>query len=281
MNLTPFTGTGQFGPAYGFMLEHDAHAPGSVDRELARAMVRLCRETADHLYSSFTPLEIHYEPGSRPQIERVLGEVVPAGAPAEVVLSRIVAYTQGLGDRAEHDLQRMRLGGTEEQIIERGSDWCTDVARVACVLCQVAGLPCRIANLFNLDGAYSGHVIVEAYRAGTWGAADPLTGVVYRQPSGQPATVWDLMRALKLVAAHQGPGAFYTTPEQFRAAGIANYFCWQSEAYDYSITGLNTYYLSILKMSSRGWPGGLRSLHGEDAHAAAQRVPADADRPRG
>lgn len=250
------------------MLEHDAHAPGSVDRELARTMVRLCPETAEYLYHSFSPLDIRYQHGARPKLEGILAQVVPAGTEPEQTLARIVDYTRNLGTPAEQDLQKMRMGGTEEQIVERGSDWCTDVARVACVLCQIAGLPCRIVNLFDLDKAYSGHVIVEAYRARTWGAADSSTGVVYHRPGGEPASVWDLMRSPALVEAHRGPNAFYTTVGQFRAAGIANYFCWQSESYDYTVTGLNEYCTSILEMSEQHWPGGLRWLHGEDNDAA-------------
>ena len=280
MDLSAFTGTGAFGGAYEFMLEHDAHAPDSVDRNLTRAMVRLCPETVDYLYGSFTPLDILYQQGSRPKLERILTQIVPTDGEPEKVLYHIVKYTQGLGKHAEQDLQKMRVGGPEEQIIERGSDWCTDVARVACVLCQVASLPCRIVNLFNLDQAYSGHVIVEAYRAYTWGAADPSTGVVYRKPGGEPATVWDLMSTPALVEAHRGQGAFYTTVGQFRSAGIANYFCWQSENYDHTVTGLNEYYMSILEMSKQGWPGGLRWLHGEDASAAEQGAAPDADKPR-
>ena len=67
-----------------------------------------------------------------------------------------------------------------------------------------------------------------------------------------------------LVVTHQGPGACYTTVGQFRAAGVANYFCWRSASYDYTVTGLNEYYTSILEMADRGWPGGLRWLHGEE-----------------
>ena len=267
MDLSAFRGTGALGRAYEFMMEHDAHAPASVDRELARAMVRLCPETVDELYGPFTPLEILYQRGSRPKLERILSHVVPQAGGPEEALSCVVEYTRSVGKDAQQDLRKMRVGGTEEQILERGSDMCTDVARVACVLCQIAGFPCRIVNLFNLDEAYSGHVIIEAYRAQTWGAADPITSVVYHKAGGEPATAWDLMSSPGLIEAHSGPSAFYTTVGQFRGAGIASYFCWESEGYDYTITGLNEYYVSILEMSNRGWPGGLRWLHGEDKGA--------------
>jgi hypothetical protein len=272
MNVTPFTGTGAFGHAYQAMLEQDAHACGSVDRVLASRMVRLCPQTADYLYAAFTPCEVRYARGARPKLEAILDSACPRGGGPEERLAGIIEFTRQLGDGAEQNLQEIRLGGTEEEIIERGSDWCTDVARVACVMGQVAGFPCRIVNLFNLDQAYSGHVIVEAYRAGRWGAIDSSTGIVYTTARGLPASVWDVMNDPGLVEAHrENPRAFYTTPGQFRAAGIANYSVWESHCYDYTVTGINDYYLSILSMSGKGWPGGLRWLHGENEGGGNQR----------
>ena len=274
MDLTQFTGTSAFGRAYQVMMERDAHAYGSVDRVLASSMVRLCHQTADYLYTSFTPLEARYGRGTRPKLEAILNSVVPCGCGPEGRLAAIIEFTRKLGDRAEQDLQKMRIGGTEEEIIERGSDWCTDVARVACVMCQMAGFPCRIANLFDLDQAYSGHVIVEAHRAGRWDALDSSTGIVYTAADGLPASVWDLMNNPTLVEEHRkNPRAFYTTPGQFLAAGIANYFVWERYRYDYTVTGLNDYYFSILTMSGEGWPGGLRWLNGESED---EGEPADA-----
>ncbi len=273
MDLTRFTGPSAFGPAYQHMMLRDAHAPGSVDRVLASSMVRLSEETAEYLYDPFTSLGLGYDRGNRPQIEAILDSIFPGDSGHEERLAAIVEFTRALGDRAEKDLWKMRLGGTEEEIIERGSDWCSDVARVACILCQVAGFPCRIVNLFDLDHAYSGHVIVEAHRAGRWGALDSSTGVAYLASDGLSASVWDLMRDPALVEVHrENPRAFYSTPGQFRAAGITNYAVWEKRHYDYTVTAINDYYFSILSMSDKGWPGGLRWLHGEDGEIGKQRI---------
>jgi hypothetical protein len=151
----------------------------------------------------------------------------------------------------------MRFGGTEEAIIARGTDWCTDVARVGCALYQVAGFPSRIVSLFNLHAAYSGHVIVEVHRRGAWGAVDTNSGVVYRKDDGRPATMWDLMNDAEVVKRHDAQ------PSQFTGAGIANYRVRDSDFHDYTVSGLNDYYRTILSMAEQGWPGGLRWLHGE------------------
>ncbi|MHC4713439.1 MAG: hypothetical protein ACYTAN_09250 [Planctomycetota bacterium] len=72
------------------------------------------------------------------------------------------------------------------------------------------------------------------------------------------------MNDADLVRAHAREGALYTKAEQFRAAAIVNYFVQGSARYDYTTSGLNDYYRSILEMADAGWPGGLRWLHGED-----------------
>jgi hypothetical protein len=259
-------GLGVFGPAYRKMLEHDAHAPGSVDCVLAERMVLVCPETVEGLYGPAASGAPAYDAGSRPALERVVAELEVAGMGGEQCIEAIARFTARLADRvADETLEEMRLGGTEEQIVARGSDWCTDVARVACALLQIAGFAARIANIADVSQAYSGHAIVEAYRGGLWGAVDSSSGVVYRHGDGRPASVWDLVRDAELVRAHESPGAFYTRPAQFAAAAIAEYRIEDAAEYDYTLSGINDYYRSILEHSIRGWPGGLRWLHGEGA----------------
>jgi len=249
-------GPAAFGPAYRFMLEHDCHAAGSVDREIARSLVRLTPGSVDRLYHDFTPLRISYRAGTRPVLEAIVQELQAGGS--HQLLVRLAEFGGGMSRRAPQRLDDMVFGGTEEQIIARGSDWCTDVARVICALAQVAGVPARLANLFDLGQAYSGHVIVELFHSGHWGALDALNGVVYRQPNGAPASVWTLMQTPALVSAHGQSAA------QFGAAGTANYFVWDSDSFDYTTSRLNDYCRSILEQAERGWPGDLRWLHGED-----------------
>lgn len=265
VDLSKYMGIAQFGQAYQIMLEKDTHAPGSVDRVLAERMICLCTETAPQLYTEYTPAAIHYQEGSRPRLERYVTEATKGCSSEEEKVGGIAAFCSRLQEKVEEEgLDEMVVGGLEEEVVDRGSDWCPDVARVACVLCQVAGIPARLVMLFNTDQAYSGHVIIEAYRSDVWGAVDPLTNVVYRV-EGEPATAWDLMMNPELVKAHwRGPSTPYTTPGQFRSGGISNYFVWDEDQYDYSTSRINEYYRAILKMSLRGWPGGLRWIHGEN-----------------
>ncbi|MGH2369879.1 MAG: transglutaminase-like domain-containing protein, partial [Chloroflexota bacterium] len=194
LHLTRYRGLGQFGPAYWVMLENDAHAVGSVDRVLMEGMVRLCSATVEYLYRDFTPLRVLYQQGTAPELERWLEEILEGACDAEAMIARIAAFCRDMAEDTTNGLDTMVLGGTEEQIIERRSDWCTDLARVACVLCQDAGMPARLVYLADTRRAYGAHAIIEAYRGAAWGALDPTTGVVYRHPDGRPASTWDLQR---------------------------------------------------------------------------------------
>ena len=263
--LERYTGIDQFGPAYQFMLQNDCHAAGSVDRVLMERMVRVCAETAEHLYGAYTPTKIQYQRGSRAELETHVERAIAGCDTDEERVVAIAGFCSGLGAGASDDLEAMVVGGTEEELIRRRVDWCTEVARVGCVLCQVTGIPARIVYLFNTGRAYSGHAIVEAYRRDAWGAVDTSTNVVYLRSDGAPASTWELVNQPQLIEAHQErTGGFYTTVGQFRAAAISNYFVRDRKSYDYAVSPLNDYYRSILRMSGQRWPGGLRWLHGED-----------------
>ena len=73
------------------------------------------------------------------------------------------------------------------------------------------------------------------------------------------------MNDAALVGSHRRDGATpYTRAGQFRTASVVNYFVDDHGTFDYTVSGVNDYTRSILEMSSRGRPGGLRWLHGED-----------------
>ncbi|MHB0877900.1 MAG: transglutaminase domain-containing protein [Anaerolineae bacterium] len=264
-DVRPYQGLSQFGPAYRYMLERDSHAPGSVDHVLVQRMVRLAPQTALYLYDEYSPTEVLYSRGARPSLERRADEVTANCLTQAQRVGAIARFCAGLAKEANDDLDHMIIGGTEEEIITRGSDWCTDVARVGCVLCQLAGIPARIANLFDTGAAYSGHAIIEAYRGGVWGAVDTSTSIVYRYEDGAPATCWDLVNHPGLIDAFRNdPIAFYSRPEQFRGVAIANYPLCEWQSFDYTPSGISDYCRSILEMSEKGWPGELRWLHGEN-----------------
>ena len=260
--LKKYKGLGVFGPAYKVLLENDPHHPDSVDMVLMKNMILLCKETREFLYTEYTPLNILYKRGSRPKLEKYVELTTAKSKSTEDKIKSICRFVHELQEK----VAEIQVGGTEEQIIERGSEWCTELARVACVLYQIAGFPARIVYLADVERAYSGHAIVEIYWKdwGIWCAVDQSSDVVYLHSNGKPASVWELMHNPKLIQRYSDESLPYVNPFQFRKAAISNYFVWEWKKYSYQITKINEYYRSILNMSDKGWPGGLRWLHGED-----------------
>ena len=183
MDLKPFTGPKAFGAAYRIVLENDPHAAGSVDREILSGMIRLCRETAPYLYDGYSDLTACYPAGSRPFLEWLLTNAgLPVGDPERRV-ARIAELTRSLDREVDFPRRRVirneiRRNGRSDHRKGHGLVHRRGAGRLR----AVSG--CRLPephreSTFNLDAAYSGHVIVEDHRLGAWGAVDTNSAVVY------------------------------------------------------------------------------------------------------
>ena len=249
--------------AYQRMLQRDVHAPDSVDRVLIDMMIRLTEASADYLSRDYTSTHALYALGSRPEMELAVKRALQApNLDSHSVnlesLRQIVTFLAQIASRADEvPLEDLIFGGTEERIIARPTDWCTDLARAACVMLHVAGAAARIVCLFHTARAYSGHQIIEAYIDGSWVCADPVHGFVYERSGGNPASALDVMRERRVSSSNRN--------ELFRAVFLVNYNPTLASTFDFTESRANAYYLSILTESSAGWPNGLRWLHGEDA----------------
>ena len=126
--------------AYQRMLQRDVHAPNSVDRVLISQMIRLTEASADFLYREYTPTKALYDRGSRPELESAVKRVLQipdleSYAVSHESLHQIVKFLARIASRADEvALEDLIFGGTEERILTRPTDWCTDLARAACVM---------------------------------------------------------------------------------------------------------------------------------------------------
>ena len=137
-------------------------------------------------------------------------------------------------------------GGTEEIVIAKGSDWCHEIARVYCALCQVLRIPSRLVYTASDD---DGHVIAEAYWREAWTLVDPLAAKVYRRSDGSPISALDLKfsspeELADFTAARDG---YYVNPVFFQHVSVAEYWLADSEKYDYGISPCNDYYALFLE----------------------------------
>ena len=241
-------GIGIFGKQYEIMFKNDTHANGSVDVILSEQMIKLDADSVEYLYSSYTHLFSHYKSGSRIFLENIVNSL-KCENPSETVYN-IISYCKNIVENCDIDMNDMIFGGTEEEIIQRGTDWCTDISRVACVMFQIAGLPSRIINTANTKLAYYGHAVTEVYYNNKWGIADPTNGTVVKNQNGNPVSAWEIHSECN--------------DEQYESIGLSNYYIDEKENYSYETSGLNDYYREILKHSTEQWAGGIRWIHGED-----------------
>ena len=154
LDLSLFTGTAQFGPAYKIMLENYPCPAWTVDQILGRRMVRICGETAAHLYTGFTSTYTTYRRGTRPGLERVV-ETLPGNLQtSEDIVRGVATFTRCLNPPRNTPTEEIVFGGTEEEIIARGSEFCGEHARVACALLQVHEAPGARVELVRAAGPH-------------------------------------------------------------------------------------------------------------------------------
>ena len=241
-------GLGVFGKQYEIMYKNDIHADGSVDRVLGEQMIKLDDDSAGYLYSSYTDLSTRYKIGTRVFLENIV-DSLKSRKPDKTV-ENVISYCRNIVNNCDTDTKSLIFGGTEEEIIKRGTYWCTDMARVACIMFQIAGLPSRIVITANTKFAYSGHVVTEVYYNNKWGVADPTSGKIFRDADGFSVSAWQIHST--------------SLDEQYESVAISNYYVDEAESYSYETSRVNDYYRGILKHSAEQWTGGIRWIYGED-----------------
>ena len=222
-------GYGVFGKAYEVMNRNDLHHPDSVDHRFLREMVLLDGESKELLYGCPpTPprgMEGHELYGFAMRFR---------GKSDRESVEKAADYLGKWAAGYDVPFEEMRFGGTEREILERGTDWCADISRVGCVVLQCLGIPARIVHLANLDRAYNGHVIVEAYYEGKYGLVDFLCGLVFYENG--PVSAWDVLEK-GLPKAVSDRGEDYAG--LFRAIALNDYDPMGDN--DYTVSGPNEY----------------------------------------
>lgn len=176
-------GYGVFSKEYEIMLRNDVHDPDSIDGKLLERMILLDEESFAYLYSDIN----HYDLSSHELYD--YAKQFKGNTDKETV-NNVLVFTSDIAKDYDVDFKDMLFGGSEKQIIERKTDWCADMVRVAAVLLMCNDIPSRIIQLANLDKAYNGHVAVEAYYEDHYGFIDPLYG--YQFYDNEPVSVYEI-----------------------------------------------------------------------------------------
>lgn len=227
-----------FGSAYGCMCRRDPHALCSIDHELMRRMVRLDAQSQAELYAA---------PGSLPDMRGHelygLAQQLMGASPRESV-RRALDMMSGIALKCDDDIGDMVFGGTERAILARGTDWCADMARVGAVLFMCMGIPARIVHLANLNKAYNGHVVAEAFYDGAWGVCDCIYGYMFY--GKRPIGAWELMCEPELMRPLTGDKRFDEYAGLYSAAAISDYDPTDVRN-DYTESRANEYTLRLIR----------------------------------
>jgi len=252
------TGFGVFGKEYGVMFRNDLHAHDSIDFQFIKAMILLDFESENYLYDAkkytidkkITSHEL-YDFAQSFKGETALDSI-----------KNVVNYTRKIINDYNFPFDGMLFGGTEKEIIERGTDWCTDISRVGCALIQCLNIPCRIAMLVNSQKAYNGHTICEAVVEGKFLMCDFTYGVYGLLD--KPYSV------RSLIDNHKSVRKIYSVENNleqdlvyivglYDKAAFCDYDI--TKTHNYSVSKPNEYYLKMMKLNHDGtWKLGENTL---------------------
>lgn len=212
------------------------YEPGEIDYEQpAVEMIRLVPETAEFLYSEYSPTLTRYQPGTRPKMERIVDLALSR---AKTDRDKVVTLLDWTWRMVSHcyrvRTERVVVGGTEEDILERGFGYCNELSRVFVTLCQVAGLRARMTFHWTADSRF-GHSCAETFFDGKWQLCDATFNIHGSSVPRQNASCWDLMRSKEVRRAfdrrvparilHQAgvTAKDVTYSDFFHVIGICNY----------------------------------------------------------
>ncbi len=229
------SGYGIFGKSYEVMLKNDLHDKNSIDHCFLNEMILLDSDSYKHLYHNEPVVEdmTHHE------IYR-FSKMFKKSNDKDTILE-VLSFTEKIASNYDVPFEEMLFGGTEKQIIERGTNWCADMARVCCVLLKCLNIPCRIVRLVNVDKAYHGHVVCEAYYEGRYGVIDPIFG--YQFYDKGPLNAYDLLNYHHLISI-----GYEGYMDLYKSISINEYNPCDTNN-DYSISKANEYYKELMRNS--------------------------------
>ncbi len=183
-NMRPYMGKNGLPAPWGNKKAPLATSVQGIDRYQANHFIVYRKETADFLYSDYTPTSVDYKAGLLPSYEAVVNKYTnDQMTDTEKALALL---TQAMPNVFRHPTMPP-IGQSvtadrnlaDEALLKSGCGWCNEQARVFIRLCQVAGMQGRMIHLFGQN-----HTITEFYADGRWVLADASNFFVARDKEG-------------------------------------------------------------------------------------------------
>ncbi|MGI6713920.1 MAG: hypothetical protein ACOX3K_02535 [Bacilli bacterium] len=233
-----------FGKAYGIMLRNDPHAPLSIDHKLMQNMILLDDKSARTLYLPPKKNLNLYEHELYDFAQKF------KGINQKETINNLLHFLKNQANAFTVPFSEMKFGGTEKEILIRGTDWCSDLSRVGVTLLQCLELPARLVYLTDINLAYHGHTVVEVFYEGKYGVLDFLHG--YSFYGKDPLNAWDLLKNPTFLEGY--PSDYVGLYTQ---VAISEYS--PLENHNYAISFPNEYTIRLMETNHQG-----RWFMGED-----------------
>ena len=161
-----------------------ANYGNTADAQLLEKQVLICEETYSYLYCR-TPQMPEYQRGLRPELERILSEIVAEQQDNESCVLAIVKYCSTLWRKRNGHI--LFYGGSEEDLCEKGEQLCECLSRLTVAFCTMLSIPARI-----ITHVITGHLTCEVWINGKWCYVDPRKNLYFRKEDGLLASTWEL-----------------------------------------------------------------------------------------
>jgi transglutaminase-like putative cysteine protease len=165
-----------------------------IDRYQANNFLNWRPETAEFIRNTYTPTTVGYVAGTLPELEKLAGECTRG---LRTNAEKAEAILMGPGKTLKHPFVPQigeRVKGDrdldEQDLLENGTAWCNEQARVFVRLCQTQNIPARLIHLFYSNPPI-GHTIAEFYDGSGWCLVDASYFIVLRDKDGRPLSAAD------------------------------------------------------------------------------------------
>lgn len=212
-------------------------SPGSVDRNLLESRTWLSAQNVLALYQA--PAAASTRPWPRPWLEeivagltaRMVNDFQRASALRHWVAGIPRSFPEGRTSTRDgfwQDYTTFLRGGTEEEVIRKGTPLAAELSRVLVTLAALTGVSGRVVLLSSHDTELR-HVVTELYVSGHWSVFDPVSDRSFIWSKHGYASAWDIRQMPRLVDGLQDHGRLrYVDSRYYQQVAIAIYDPWDA-----------------------------------------------------
>lgn len=205
----------------------NVYRPGTVDYVLFDQAYVLSKDTQAYFYSDAYPQTCGYVKGTRIHLEQLVDSLIAHCTTQREQALAILKFVRDIPVNYFSPSGDVFHGGSEEEVIRKGSSMCNEQARVLIVMAQIAGIPARyIGHMTEYDfddpKSGSGHGVAELCVDGKWAYMD-IRGIYFEKENSELASTWEVIEDPSLIDK-QAPHVSAFIKSDYSYANSKKYF---------------------------------------------------------